>query len=146
MSVSSPTPYVPLSRRPEWHDFTLISQNDPPVSSVVVPIAYPDEYRDATAYMRAVLATGERSRRVQALAGEVIEMNAAHYTAWWLRRRCLECLVAEAQAGGKGWEKGGDEAVEALYDEELAYARQMADENPKNYQVGRWVGGWMMDF
>ncbi|KAM3569167.1 hypothetical protein VYU27_008731 [Nannochloropsis oceanica] len=135
MSVSSPTPYVPLSRRPEWHDFTPLSQNDPPVSSVVVPIAYPDEYRDATAYMRAVLATGERSRRVQALAGEVIEMNAAHYTAWWLRRRCLECLVAEAQAGGKGWEKGGDEAVEALYDEELAYARQMADENPKNYQV-----------
>lgn len=31
-----------------------------------------------------------------------------------------------------------EEAVEALYDEELAYARQMAEENPKNYQVGRW--------
>ncbi len=72
-------------------------------------------------------------------------MNAAHYTAWWLRRRCLECLVAEAQAEGKagtdGRKKGGEEveeAVEALYDEELAYARQMAEENPKNYQVGRW--------
>lgn len=111
MSVSSPTPYVPLSRRPEWHDVTPLPQNDPPAPSVVVPIAYPNEYRDATAYMRAVLATGERSRRVQALAGEVIEMNAAHYTAWWLRRRCLECLVAEAQAEGKagtdGRKKGG---------------------------------------
>jgi protein farnesyltransferase/geranylgeranyltransferase type-1 subunit alpha len=140
MSASSPTPYIPLSHRPEWQDTTPLPQNDPPAPSVVVPIAYPDEYRDATDYMRAVLATGERSRRVQALAGEVIEMNAAHYTAWWLRRRCLETLVAEAEAEAGGQGKGGregevEEAVEALYDEELAYARQVAEENPKNYQV-----------
>jgi len=140
MSVSSPTPYIPLRHRPEWQDTTPLPQNDPPAPSVVVPIAYSDEYRDATDYMRAVLATGERSRRVRALAGEVIEMNAAHYTAWWLRRRCLESLVAEAEKEGQGGREGGkgeevEEAVEALYDEELAYARQVAEENPKNYQV-----------
>jgi hypothetical protein len=62
-------------------------------------------------------------------------MNAAHYTAWWLRRRCLEAMVAETTAQGNAGDKEMDEAVEELYDAELAFALRISDENPKNYQV-----------
>ncbi|EKU20394.1 farnesyl-protein transferase alpha-subunit [Nannochloropsis gaditana CCMP526] len=135
MPTSPQAMYVPFSHRLEWQDVTPIPQDDLPASSLVVPIDYPDEYRDATEYMRAALVTGERSRRVHSLAGEVIEMNAAHYTAWWLRRRCLEAMVAETTAQDNAGDKEMDEAVEELYDAELAFALRISDENPKNYQV-----------
>lgn len=41
--------------------------------------------REATEYLRAVIAAGEQSERALALTAEVIEMNAAHYTAWCVR-------------------------------------------------------------
>lgn len=40
--------------------------------------------REATEYLRAVMAAGETSERALGLTAEVIEMNAAHYTAWWV--------------------------------------------------------------
>jgi protein farnesyltransferase/geranylgeranyltransferase type-1 subunit alpha len=47
-------------------------------------IAYPEKYSDATAYLRAVMATGEKSERVLELTGDVIKLNPAHYTVWYV--------------------------------------------------------------
>lgn len=53
---SSPPPYIPYALRPDWEDIQPLPQASP--AHEVVPIDYPDEYRDATDYLRAVLASG----------------------------------------------------------------------------------------
>ena len=60
--------------------------------------------QEAHAYFRAVLASGEVSARAHALSTRLIALNAADYTAWALRWRCVQAAaaaeVAEAQAAG----------------------------------------------
>lgn len=46
--------------------------------------------REATDFLRAVAAKGEKSARALALTAEVIGMNAAHYTAWCVRALGLD--------------------------------------------------------
>ncbi|CAM9223996.1 unnamed protein product [Phaeothamnion confervicola] len=65
---------------------------------------------------RAVMAIDELSERALSLTSHVIDINAAHYTAWHYRRRCLAAL-------GKDLEP------------ELRFIEQIAEENPKNYQI-----------
>lgn len=86
----------------------------PEVANEVVPIAYPEDYAQLMGYFRAVVASGELSPRVVELTAEILEHNAAHYSVWALRRKCL---------------------TEAELDEELEYTEQVAAANPKNYQV-----------
>jgi len=71
----------------EWSDVTPISLNDgdnPPFR-----INYSDEYREVLGYIRASLASGERSDRVLRLTASAIQLNPANYTVWSLRRECL---------------------------------------------------------
>jgi protein farnesyltransferase/geranylgeranyltransferase type-1 subunit alpha len=67
-------------------------------------------------YFRAIVQMNERSERALALTAEAIDMNAANYTAWYYRRLCLE-------------------ATEADMKKELEFVNEMAEENPKNYQI-----------
>lgn len=86
---------------PEWQDISPIPLNDGstyfsnlnPESSVdasaskekVVPlvsISYPEEYVEATGYLRAVMARNEMSERALKLTEDVIALNPAHYTVW----------------------------------------------------------------
>ncbi len=55
-SLLLPPPYIPYALRPDWEDIQPLPQASP--AHEVVPIDYPDEYRDATDYLRAVLASG----------------------------------------------------------------------------------------
>lgn len=110
---------VPLFAR--FADLTPIPQDDGP--NPVVAINYNDDYREVMDLFRAVIAADERSQRALDLTAEVIELNAANYTAWQFRRRCLEAL-------------GSD-----LY-QELRYIEEKAYDTPKNYQVGGWVVRW----
>jgi len=105
---------APLSERPEWADVTRVPQDDGP--NPVVPIAYSAEYVEVMDYFRAVLSLDERSERSLALTEEVIGMNAANYTAWHFRRRCLESLGSDLH-------------------QELSFVQEMAEDNPKNYQI-----------
>ncbi|KAL0486724.1 farnesyltransferase/geranylgeranyltransferase type-1 subunit alpha [Acrasis kona] len=98
--------YVPFKDRSEWNDVTPIEQDDGP--NPVVPIAYTDKFRDTMNYFRAVLKNNEISERALALTDEVINLNAANYTAWYYRRDLKE---------------------------EMEYTDAMTEENQKNYQV-----------
>ena len=110
--VEGSEPPVPFVVR--FADVTPIPQDDGP--NPVVAINYNDDYRELMDLFRAVTAADERSERALDLTAEVIEHNAANYTAWHFRRRCLEALGAD------------------LY-KELRYIEEKAYDTPKNYQI-----------
>lgn len=76
------------SELPEWASVEPIPLNDGSqhfVGDAVMPlatIAYPDDYLEATSYLRAVMAADEVSERALALTEDIIELNPAHYTVW----------------------------------------------------------------
>jgi hypothetical protein len=96
-------------------DVVPVPQDDGP--NPACPIAYSEAYRDAMDYFRAVYKAGEMSERALALTEEVIDLNAANYTAWQHRRTLVKAL-------GKNLR------------EELAFVSEMIEANIKNYQVG----------
>lgn len=69
---------------PEWAGVAPIPLNDGSQSGAMplASIAYPDEYLEATSYLRAVMAANEMSERALKLTADVISMNPAHYTVW----------------------------------------------------------------
>ena len=91
----------------------------------IVRISYPPGFETAMNYFRRVLVNGEYSERTLRLSAEIIGHNAANYTAWLFRRRCLTKLYGASAAEGdrRAWEI------------ELAYTTEMAMSNMKNYQV-----------
>ncbi|KAG1679478.1 hypothetical protein FOA52_011077 [Chlamydomonas sp. UWO 241] len=104
---------LPLGQRPEWADVSPLEVDD---GNCVVAVQYSDEHRAALSYLRAVLASGEKSARVLELTAEMIEYNQADYTAWQLRWLCVEALGADL------------ESEEAMTDRVL-------HDNAKNYQL-----------
>lgn len=80
-------------------------------------------------YFRAVMHANEKSERVLALLTELIDINAASYTAWHYRRLVLEAIDGDLSA-------------------ERAWLTSMASDNPKNYQLWfhrRWLVDRMQD-
>ena len=84
--------YVPYARRPEWSDVTPLAQPEP--ARQVVAIDYRPEYVDAHDYFRAILQSGEVSRRALDLTAECLRMNGANYTVWHRRWALVEALAA----------------------------------------------------
>ena len=65
----------------EWADVEPLPQDDGGPNALAT-IAYTEEYKDAMAYLRAVMAANEFSPRVLELTAHIITLNAAHYTVW----------------------------------------------------------------
>ncbi|KAI5306398.1 CAAX geranylgeranyltransferase alpha subunit [Ascosphaera pollenicola] len=120
---------------PEWQNISPIPLNDgstyfsnlDPKSSTdasvsdekvvtLVSISYPEEYIEATGYLRAVMARNEMSERALKLTEDVIALNPAHYTVWIYRARIIDALNKD------------------LY-EELAWLNKSALKHLKNYQI-----------
>eukprot|EP00038_Savillea_parva_P020712 m.32213 g.32213 ORF g.32213 m.32213 type:complete len:308 (-) comp4871_c0_seq1:20-943(-) len=99
---------------PDWADITPVPQDDGP--NPACPIAYAPEYVDCMDYFRAVYRAEEVSERALKLTEDVIDLNAANYTAWQYRRKLLRALKYNLQ-------------------EEMEYITTMIEENIKNYQV-----------
>jgi len=66
---------------PQWSDIVPLPQDDGGPTALAT-IAYTDEYREAMAYLRAVMAAMEHSERVLSLTAHIIDLNPAHYTVW----------------------------------------------------------------
>lgn len=81
---SSITP-IPLNDGSDFYGQNPSNQSN--AAEQVYPlatIAYPEAYAEATAYLRAVMAANEMSDRALELTTDVILMNPAHYTVWYV--------------------------------------------------------------
>ena len=66
---------------PAWADIEPLQQ-DEGGSHPLAAIAYSEEYSEAMAYLRAVMAKGALDERILELTEDIIKMNPAHYTVW----------------------------------------------------------------
>lgn len=67
-----------------WADLKPVLQDDG--QTPLCPIAYEESYRISMNYFRALMRTGEKSRRALDLTTEILIENASHYTVWKVRR------------------------------------------------------------
>ena len=67
----------------EWEDIFPIHQDDGGPNPLAA-IAYTEEYSEAMSYLRAVMAKDEKSDRALELTKDIIRMNPAHYTVWYI--------------------------------------------------------------
>ena len=81
---------------PTWSDLEPLPQDDGGPNALAT-IAYTDEYREASSYLRAVMAANELSERALALTAHVIDLNPAHYTVWLYRAKMLEVLQGNVE-------------------------------------------------
>lgn len=91
----------------------------------VVRIAYSPHFAEVMGYFRRVLLNEEYSERALLLSAEAINLNAANYTAWQYRRKCLDVLHADKS----------EEDRKHVWQEEQAFADEQCRNNMKNYQV-----------
>ncbi|KZV75889.1 protein prenylyltransferase [Peniophora sp. CONT] len=115
MAADAPSNPPPMyAELEEWADVTPVPQYEG--VQPLAPIFYTPEYKDATDYLRGVLASGELSPRVLALTERVIRLNPAHYTAWQLRYKTLL-------------------AIDASLPDELVVTNELSIKHLKTYQV-----------
>jgi protein farnesyltransferase/geranylgeranyltransferase type-1 subunit alpha len=95
------------SSSPEWADIRPIpldeggpnndESRDVDGALPLATIAYPPDYLEATSYLRAVMAANEMSERVLRLTEDIISMNPAHYTVWYVS--CASWRGGERERG-----------------------------------------------
>ena len=73
------------SNSDQWQDVVPIPQDDGGPNPLAA-IAYTEEYSEAMSYLRAVMAENEKSERVLGLTEDIIRMNPAHYTVWYIHQ------------------------------------------------------------
>ena len=69
----------------EWEDIIPIPQDDGGPNPLAA-IAYTEEYSEAMSYLRAAMANDEKSDRALGLTEDIIRMNPAHYTVWYIKQ------------------------------------------------------------
>lgn len=104
-------------------DVTPLEQDDGPVP--VVRIQYTPWFAKVMGFFRRILVDNEHSSRTMLLSKEVIEQNAANYTAWQYRRTCLREIHKNSSAEQR-WK---------AWSEEKDFCTEQCTNNPKNYQV-----------
>lgn len=112
---------------PVWTDVTPIEQDDGG-SEALATIAYADGYREASSYLRAVMAAGESSERALALTANVIELNPAHYTVWLYRAGLLKDL-----------DKSIPDEMEWLNDISLRHIKNYQIWHHRQILIDRWA-------
>ena len=100
---------------PRWSDIEPLPQDDGGPNALA-KIAYPEEYSEASSYLRAVMAKNEHSDRALDLTAHMVELNPSHYTVWIYRASILEKL---------------DKDIER----ELEWLNEVSLRHIKNYQI-----------
>ena len=112
-----------------FSDLEPIEQNEGP--EPVVRIAYTPDFIEVMGYFRRILVDEEYSARALQLSEEAIGLNAANYTAWQFRRRCITKLN----------EQGTEEQRKDAWRKELIFCDEQCRNNMKNYQVRKRCRG-----
>uniref|UniRef100_A0A914E0P3 Protein farnesyltransferase/geranylgeranyltransferase type-1 subunit alpha n=1 Tax=Acrobeloides nanus TaxID=290746 RepID=A0A914E0P3_9BILA len=113
--------------RSEWKDIKPIYFTEDEEGAVKIAVS--DAFRDAFAYLRAILQINEYSDRALELTTTCTQLNPANYTVWQFRRNVLKALEKDIS-------------------EELRFCEETIFENPKNYQVWhhrRVLVEWLKD-
>ncbi|KAL2262705.1 hypothetical protein VTK26DRAFT_356 [Humicola hyalothermophila] len=103
-----------LSLDPEWDDVMPVVLEEP--EGALAAIAYPADYAEAMAYLRAVMQAKEHSPRCLRLTEHIIAMNPSHYTVWLYRAAIVFALKLPIP-------------------DEIEWLNGVALENLKNYQI-----------
>ncbi|AEO56246.1 hypothetical protein MYCTH_2300958 [Thermothelomyces thermophilus ATCC 42464] len=103
-----------LAADPEWDDVQPVVLEEP--EGALAAIAYPADYAEAMAYLRAVMQAKEYSPRCLRLTEHIIAMNPAHYTVWLYRASIVF-------------------ALQLPIPDEITWLNRVALENLKNYQI-----------
>jgi protein farnesyltransferase/geranylgeranyltransferase type-1 subunit alpha len=83
--------YIPIEDHSDkWADVTPIEQYNKETDPGICKIDYTPAFEYAMTYFRAILETNEISRRALELTQVVIGVNYGWYTAWYIRRKCLD--------------------------------------------------------
>ena len=72
-----------------------MEQYDKETDPGICKINYSPGFEHAMKYFRALLNMNEISRRMLELTQVVIKVNYACYTAWYIRRKCLDEIGTE---------------------------------------------------
>lgn len=105
----------------EWwqtHHGNGIPEDD---SNGVCVISYSPEYVTGMNLFRSVVAKKDVSPQVLPLLSHLISLNPGNYSVWHYRRILLAALVTSHDP--------------LVYQKELQYVSDMAEEHPKNYQI-----------
>ncbi|KAI9841205.1 MAG: CAAX geranylgeranyltransferase alpha subunit [Sclerophora amabilis] len=138
--------FPPYADNPVWSDVIPLPQDDGGPNPLAA-IAYTEEYSEAMAYLRAVMARNEFSDRALKLTEHIIALNPAHYTVWYVSTR-------KEDAGSYGFVgvvlvfgDGGLTIDRRLYRaktlfelnksirEEMNWLNEVALRHQKNYQI-----------
>ncbi|KTW29919.1 bifunctional protein farnesyltransferase/protein geranylgeranyltransferase [Pneumocystis jirovecii RU7] len=84
--------------------------------NTIAPIAYPADYSEAMAYLKAIMIKEEMSERAMKLTTYLINMNPAHYTVWAYRMKVLINLKKDIF-------------------QELLWIEKLSKLHPKSYQL-----------
>ncbi|KAK4103963.1 protein prenylyltransferase [Parathielavia hyrcaniae] len=103
-----------LATDPEWDDVEPVVLEEP--EGALAAIAYPADYAEAMAYLRAVMQAKEYSERCLRLTEHIINMNPSHYTVWLYRAANVFALKVSIP-------------------DEIAWLNRVALSNLKNYQI-----------
>lgn len=143
---------IPLMEDPDWVDILPYPVAAGEGVAPVVEIGMGEQPYSRAAYMYTCVAAHEVSDRVFRLTAEVIGDNAANYTAWAWRWRCLQggCGSKEEELffiagcalnGAKNYQLWNHRRRVALelgpvdVDHELRFAAECLVRDPKNYHV-----------
>ncbi|KAI9816993.1 MAG: hypothetical protein M1826_001688 [Phylliscum demangeonii] len=117
--TGSDRPRASYRDNPVWTDIVPVPQDEGGPNPLAA-IAYSDEYAEAMAYFRAVMAADEFSERVLDLTEHIIDLNPAHYTVWLYRAKTLFAMKKNLR-------------------QEIEWLNEIALAFQKNYQI--WYDG-----
>ncbi|EAS30248.3 farnesyltransferase alpha subunit [Coccidioides immitis RS] len=112
---SSLTP-IPLDDGAKYYAQGSGSGEDGDETYPLATITYTEDYAEATAYLRGVMAANEMSERALELTADVIMLNPAHYTVWLYRAKIIQALKKDLR-------------------EEIAWLNKISLKHLKNYQI-----------
>lgn len=117
----------------EWEDVIPIPQDDG-CPNPLAAIAYTEEYSEAMSYLRATMAKDEKSDRALRLTEDIIRMNPAHYTVWYVLTKKVS-KAGHLQVHGRLYRADILFTLQKELLQELEWLNRISLKHIKNFQI-----------